>query len=339
MNAHKKKYYLREDTVVEKQKEDSLFLRSIYDTLLLEGLLECELAFILSFKTGVDVEDPRLTEERKRSIFFALNKICALRLVNSHNKESEFMDRNLKWISHFTDDTSNVIGTLQKQHITILGGGGLGALILAHLVMSGFRNFSIYDYAKVDPPDLNRQYVFDADDIGKFKVQVLKYKMERSYPQVNIDAHVTQIKDTSQLDKLFSQYSTFCVSCIDSPPLIIQAIVAEACMRYNVPVCFAGVSINDMQIGPMIDDSTCLKHYIAYLRDRKKQQENIVSSTEPIKASICYTNSLCADLTSFEIFKYLTKIDTPKSLNQWIKFNSLQYLCTSKEFNTLSSSI
>ena len=120
MGPQEKKYCFREDTIFEKQKEDSLFIHSVYDNLLLEGLLDTDLSFILSFKTGVNINDPRLSEERKRSIFLALKKIRALRLMEIQNKELEFMNRNVKWISHFTDDVNSVINTLHNQHITIL---------------------------------------------------------------------------------------------------------------------------------------------------------------------------------------------------------------------------
>ena len=70
--------------------------------------------------------------------------------------------------------------------VLIIGMGGLGCPLLTYLASSGVCNIGIADYDKVELSNLNRQILFNASDIGKFKVSQAKSKINKIYKKIKI---------------------------------------------------------------------------------------------------------------------------------------------------------
>lgn len=67
---------------------------------------------------------------------------------------------------------------LKNSSVLIAGAGGLGSLVLHLLARSGIGTLHLMDDGVVDAPDLNRQILYGAGDIGKKKVDVAREKLE-----------------------------------------------------------------------------------------------------------------------------------------------------------------
>ncbi len=80
-----------------------------------------------------------------------------------------------KNINFWGADTQDI---LRKSSILIAGCWGLGSVVSENLVRSGIGKLVLIDYDKVDVSNLNRQILFDLDDVGSLKTAVTKRKLE-----------------------------------------------------------------------------------------------------------------------------------------------------------------
>jgi len=88
---------------------------------------------------------------------------------------------------------------VQSVKIGIAGCGGLGSNCAFNLVRSGFKNFVIVDFDKIEISNLNRQFYF-SDQIGLKKVDALKSNLVKINPDINIDLHCLKLEPSNIID-------------------------------------------------------------------------------------------------------------------------------------------
>ncbi|MHA1898218.1 MAG: HesA/MoeB/ThiF family protein, partial [Promethearchaeota archaeon] len=77
---------------------------------------------------------------------------------------------------------------LKSKSVLQVGAGGLGSPLAYYLVAAGVGRLIIIDDDKVSLSNLNRQILYNVDDLGKMKAEVAKRKLEFLNPEVKIDA-------------------------------------------------------------------------------------------------------------------------------------------------------
>ena len=63
--------------------------------------------------------------------------------------------------------------------VLVVGAGGLGCPLILYLANSGVGTIGIIDHDKVDLSNLNRQILFSQKDVGKYKVDQAKRKIDQ----------------------------------------------------------------------------------------------------------------------------------------------------------------
>lgn len=86
--------------------------------------------------------------------------------------------------------------------IGIAGAGGIGSNVAFHLVRSGVLDLKIFDFDRVEPGNLNRQFYF-ADQIGLPKVEALKTNLLRIDPVARIEA-IVQCLEAETVPEVFA---------------------------------------------------------------------------------------------------------------------------------------
>jgi tRNA A37 threonylcarbamoyladenosine dehydratase len=105
------------------------------------------------------------------------------------------------------EDNFNLI---QDKVVAIFGLGGVGGTALEALARTGFKNFIVIDFDKVDPSNLNRQILYTQKDIGRNKVDAAKERILSINPEADI-----RIFNQKAQDFDFNQKIDFIVDAID----------------------------------------------------------------------------------------------------------------------------
>ena len=89
--------------------------------------------------------------------------------------------------------------------ILIVGAGGLGCPVSDLLCRAGVGEIGIVDNDKISLSNLNRQTLFNTSDINKYKVDVLKKKLNQINPWVKINTFRKRINEKN-INNLISKY-------------------------------------------------------------------------------------------------------------------------------------
>ena len=95
--------------------------------------------------------------------------------MNSYSeKEYEIFSR-LFILKEFSEEN---IEKLSKINVGIVGVGGIGCPLSQYLINSGVKNLTLIDGDTIEKNNLNRQILYNINDIGEKKVKVAKNKLE-----------------------------------------------------------------------------------------------------------------------------------------------------------------
>ena len=73
-----------------------------------------------------------------------------------------------------------------KSKVLVVGAGGLGCPVVDYLSRAGIGTIGVADFDKVNLSNIHRQSLFNSNDVGKFKVDVLKKKVKSINPLTKI---------------------------------------------------------------------------------------------------------------------------------------------------------
>ena len=84
---------------------------------------------------------------------------------------------------------------LKKSKVLIVGLGGLGCPAAEYLSRAGVGTIGLIDHDRVSLSNIHRQSIFTASDIKKYKVDVVKQRIKKVNPHVNIRSFKKKIED------------------------------------------------------------------------------------------------------------------------------------------------
>ncbi len=108
--------------------------------------------------------------------------------------------------------SDEVMNKIESSSVLFCGLGGVGGLALIDLVRLGFTSFTLIDFDKVDPTNLNRQALYVYGDISKSKTEVAEKRMKEINPLIKVVTDNSKIEDIDSLPK--EKYSII-IDCID----------------------------------------------------------------------------------------------------------------------------
>jgi molybdopterin/thiamine biosynthesis adenylyltransferase len=183
-------------------------------------------------------------------------------------------------------------GILRNASVMVAGAGGLGCTVLSLLARMGVGTIHFFEFADIDLPDLNRQILYDAGDIGKLKSVMALEKLQKINPDIEIIAHCEKITPNTIIPKVDLVFD-----CLDN--FTSRYVLDDLVFPKGIPMVHAGVGHYFGQLTVIIPGKTeCLRRTIAV--DATKFDANSLKTIYPPVVTVM------ASLQVSEAVKYLT---------------------------------
>ena len=158
---------------------------------------------------------------------------------NYSEKEYEIFSR-LFILDEFSEKNLNI---LSKIKIGIIGIGGIGCPLSQYLVNSGIKELVLVDGDTVEKSNLNRQILFNLNDIGKKKVDVAKNKLQLINNECKIESIDKNI-DSSNINSLIK-----CSIVVDATDnWLTSKLLNQYCLENSIDFLYSSVLKHDLQI-------------------------------------------------------------------------------------------
>lgn len=127
--------------------------------------------------------------------------------------------------------------SLKDKSVLLLGVGGLGCNIAVHLAGAGIGKLMLCDFDTVSESNLNRQFLYTVNDIGKEKAVCAQEKLKLYAPECDISAWIGQIRKADELE--FAKDCDLVFSAVDNDSS--RLILKEFSDKYSIPLVLGGI--------------------------------------------------------------------------------------------------
>lgn len=126
---------------------------------------------------------------------------------------------------------------LKNSHVLIAGVGGLGSLSSTYLTRAGIGHLTIVDHDHVELADLNRQILYQDENIGERKVDSAHKRLLGMNPHVEI----TPIFEKIQKENVLSIVKGAQVVVDGLDNLETRFVLNSICVKENIPFIYGGI--------------------------------------------------------------------------------------------------
>jgi molybdopterin-synthase adenylyltransferase len=123
-------------------------------------------------------------------------------------------------------------------NVLIVGSGGLGCPLITYLAASGVGNIGIIDFDKVEVSNLNRQTLFETGDLGKFKVDQAKKKINK----INKKVKIVTFKKKLTSKNIKNIFREFDIICDGTDNFITRYLINDFCKKNKKILISAAIS-------------------------------------------------------------------------------------------------
>jgi len=205
---------------------------------------------------------------------------------------------------------------IRNAKAAVIGMGGLGSLIASKLVGMGIGHLRMVDRDIVSRSDLHRQYLYDADSLGRPKVEVALKKLGSLNPDVTLEA-IPESLNSINVNELIGDVDVV-LDGLDRPEP--RYLVNRTCNKQKIPYIF-GAAIQTLgNVSTLVPGRTlCLECFMGGLKDDDLPKCGVVG-VHP---------SVLGIVTAIQVFEAVNLIidREPKLLNKllYIELGDLKF--------------
>lgn len=174
--------------------------------------------------------------------------------------ELERDERNLAFFGTFASmerSRFDFHADLEAARVVLLGLGGIGSSIAMNLAGLGVGHLTIVDGDCVAPSNLNRQFLYDADDLGMPKVQRARQRILAINERIEVTTIARMLSTEAELAEVIAGHDLV-VASIDHPVDVLWR-VNRVCVAAGIPFVAGGVQgVRALYLGVDPRTSGCL---------------------------------------------------------------------------------
>lgn len=144
---------------------------------------------------------------------------------------------------------------LLESKVAVVGCGALGTTVANNLARAGVGELLIIDRDLVELNNLQRQNLFDEDDVGTPKVIAAARKLEKINSGIRIDYQLKDLNHTN-IERIIDGYRLV-VDATDNIPT--RMLVNDACVKNQIPWIYAGVIQTKGMVMNILPDGPCFR--------------------------------------------------------------------------------
>lgn len=126
---------------------------------------------------------------------------------------------------------------LKGSSVLVVGSGGLGSPVLLYLAAAGVGTIGIVDFDQVDETNLQRQVLFQQNDIGQPKALLAEQRIKALNPYIDVEVYETQLTSENAL-KIIEDYDLI-IDGTDNFPT--RYLINDACAILNKPYIYGSI--------------------------------------------------------------------------------------------------
>ncbi|XP_061163588.1 SUMO-activating enzyme subunit 2-like [Saccostrea echinata] len=123
--------------------------------------------------------------------------------------------------------------------LLVVGAGGIGCELLKNLVLTGFQDIAVIDLDTIDVSNLNRQFLFRKEHVGKSKAQVAKESAMSFNPNAKIVAYHDSIMSSDYGVDFFRKFDMV-MNALDNRAA--RNHVNRMCLAADIPLIESGTA-------------------------------------------------------------------------------------------------
>lgn len=136
----------------------------------------------------------------------------------------EWLSRTTLLLGH--DGVEN----LQSSHVLVIGLGGVGAYAAEMIVRAGIGKITVVDGDFVSQSNINRQLLALSDNIGESKAHLMKERLLKINPDLDIVA-INEYLQNEKIENLLAANYDYVVDAIDT--LSPKVFIIANCLKHN----------------------------------------------------------------------------------------------------------
>jgi ubiquitin-activating enzyme E1 len=158
----------------------------------------------------------------------------------SIDSQPDLAINNLRYGSQINIFGNELQNKINNSDIFIVGAGAIGCELLKNLAMVGVGNITVTDMDTIEKSNLNRQFLFRYQDIGKFKADCAKTAILRMNPNINVVSQKNKVSEetTNIYGKEFFSEVTCVMTALDN--VQARSFVDQLCVENCKPLIDSG---------------------------------------------------------------------------------------------------